>query len=230
MKRHFQTEETREATHREGEEIGHIGDVHWAEYGGGPVFCRSQPDQTDIFGDCYLEYVEPPTDDVEFGDPEARWTVYSVELTPEVPSWGSITDVARSAGQDPRELREAFVSPDPMQRAWAYETWAGHYGWHEFDSYALQLTCVEMNERYDADLDCGGDDEEDEEEDDLEESVDDGFYIVQGAYNNGRVTTEIHFDDEEEAVREAKRLLRSNYFEGDNVRVITVDGELVWEG
>lgn len=148
------------------EEIGHIGDVNWPEHGGGPVYCRvpESGDQTDIYGDCFLVYCEPPTDDVEFDDPEARWTLYSVELDPEVPSWGDLNAVARTNDQDPKELRAAFASTNPMQRAWAYETWAGHYGWLEFDQYARELTCAEMNRQYNADIDCGGNDEEDLDE------------------------------------------------------------------
>lgn len=137
------------------EEIGQIGDKNFAEHGGGLVYRRPQR-QEDIYGDCFLEYVEPPTDDVEFSDPEARWTIYRVDLDPEVPSWGDLKAVAASADQDPQELRKAFASTDPMTRAWAYESWAGHYGWHEFDQYPLQLTCAEMNERYNAQLDCYG--------------------------------------------------------------------------
>jgi hypothetical protein len=141
-----------QADQSDWEEVGHIGDVNWPEYGGGPVFVDKTGESAPM-----LEYVEPPSDDQEFGDPEARWTVYRVRLDPEVPTWGDIDSVADSAGQDPKELAAAFTSDDPMQRAWAYETWAGHYGWHEFDQYALTLTCAEMNKRYDADLDCYGD-------------------------------------------------------------------------
>jgi len=131
-------------------EIGHIGDMNWPEHGGGPIFRRGSDDN-----DCFLEYVEPREDF------EERWTVYRVELEPGVPSWGDLKAVAKTSDQSPKELRAAFDSPDPMQRAWAYETWAGHYGWGEFDQDPLRLTCAEMNERYpDADIDCGEDEDD----------------------------------------------------------------------
>lgn len=60
----------------------------------------------------------------------------------------------------------------------------------------------------------------------------DPFYIIQGLYNGpeGYGTGEgFGFDDEQTALDEAKKLSRSPYFEGDYVRVITHDGELVWD-
>jgi hypothetical protein len=60
------------------------------------------------------------------------------------------------------------------------------------------------------------------------QSVDDPTYVVQGMWRGGRLSDEFGFDDEAVAVSEAKRLLRSPHFEGDVVRVITRDGELVW--
>jgi len=135
-------------------EAGHVGDVNWPEYGGGPVYCRipDRGEQLDIYGDCRLEYVEPPPDDVDFEDPRARWMIYRVDLDPEVPSWGDLDDVARTAEQDPDEIAAAFESTDPMDRAWAYETWAGHYGWHEFDSYPLVLDIDAVEQRYDVEF------------------------------------------------------------------------------
>lgn len=62
--------------------------------------------------------------------------------------------------------------------------------------------------------------------------VEDGDYVVQGCYSDGRVAIEFGTDDEEYAIREAKKLLKvsgSGWFEGDRVRVITRDGELVFE-
>jgi hypothetical protein len=63
-----------------------------------------------------------------------------------------LDDVARSAGQDPDELAAAFESPDPLARAWAYQTWAGHYGWRNFDDYPLVLDREEIEARYDLEL------------------------------------------------------------------------------
>lgn len=58
--------------------------------------------------------------------------------------------------------------------------------------------------------------------------VDDPTYIVQGLYNGGTIAEEFGFDDEDTARTEAWKLSKSPYFEGDYVRVITRDGELVW--
>jgi hypothetical protein len=61
--------------------------------------------------------------------------------------------------------------------------------------------------------------------------VDDPEYIIQGLYSDGTTGggfAEFGFDDEAVAVAEAKKIARSNWFEGDYVRVITRDGELVW--
>lgn len=134
----------------EWEEVGQVGDQSFEVHGGGLVF----KDLTGVYKP-ELEYVEPPTDDEELDDPKARWTVYRVSLEG-VPNWGDLKAVARSAGQDPKELRADFESEDPMRQALAYETWAGHYGWHELDQYPLSLTCSEMNKRYDVDIDCYG--------------------------------------------------------------------------
>jgi hypothetical protein len=58
-------------------------------------------------------------------------------------------------------------------------------------------------------------------------SVEDGFFIVQGYYDGGRVIHEASYESKREALREAVRLMREPWFEGDRVRVITRDGELV---
>lgn len=59
--------------------------------------------------------------------------------------------------------------------------------------------------------------------------VDDPFYVIQGLYRDGHVSIEFGFDDEEIAIDEAKKLSRAPHFEGDYVRIITRDGELVWD-
>ena len=63
------------------------------------------------------------------------------------------------------------------------------------------------------------------------EPVDDPFYIIQGVYNGSGayLSGEFGFDEEDVALAEAKKLLRSSHFQGDYVRVITRDGELVWD-
>jgi hypothetical protein len=128
-------------------EVGHIGDKNWPEYSGGPVFV----DKTEVY-EPELEYVEPPPDDVEFDDPDAVWTIYRVVLDQGVPDWGDLEDVAKTVDADPEELKEAFESDNPIERANAYSDWAGHYGWHEFDQDPLLLTKTEVEKRYDTEI------------------------------------------------------------------------------
>lgn len=79
-------------------------------------------------------------------------------------------------------------------------------------------------------IDVEGDDEEAEEETEEDEgTVDDPDYVIQGIYDNGTISDEYGYDDEDKAVREAEKLANSSLFEGDYVRVITRDGELVWD-
>jgi len=59
--------------------------------------------------------------------------------------------------------------------------------------------------------------------------VDDPDYIIQGTYSDGRISEEFGYNHKAHAVEKAKQLLRSPYFEGERVRVITRDGELVWD-
>ena len=64
------------------------------------------------------------------------------------------------------------------------------------------------------------------------EPVNDPFYMIQGLYNGTEAYgagDSFGYDDEAVALDEAKKLLRAPWFEGDYVRVITRDGELVWD-
>jgi hypothetical protein len=57
--------------------------------------------------------------------------------------------VAESLGNETTYLGlvQAFCSPDAMQRAWAYQAVADHYGWDNFDSCPLTLTKKEARKR-----------------------------------------------------------------------------------
>lgn len=54
------------------------------------------------------------------------------------------------------------------------------------------------------------------------------MYVIQGI-NGGFISEEWSVDDEGLAMREVDKLLKSLTFEGDRVRIITRDGELVWD-
>ncbi len=72
---------------------------------------------------------------------------------------------------------------------------------------------------------------------DKDKSTDDPDYVILPLWSDGTIVgglgggggESFGFDDEEVAIREAKKLLRDPTFEGDSVRVITRDGELVWD-
>lgn len=55
------------------------------------------------------------------------------------------------------------------------------------------------------------------------------MYIIQGLMSKSFITEEFSVDDETQACLLAKGMLASPTFEGDSVRVITRDGELVWD-
>jgi hypothetical protein len=149
--------------------IGTVGDVNFPEYDGGQVLKSPQEASTGRSDGYELEYVEVPPDDIDFDDKEARWTIYRVPLDRGVPTWGSLKSAAQTSGQKPSEVKAAFMSDDPMERAWAYEVYAANYGWGEFDQYPLVLDKKSVEDRYDVDLGGGDEEEEEEEEEDEEE-------------------------------------------------------------
>jgi hypothetical protein len=62
--------------------------------------------------------------------------------------------------------------------------------------------------------------------------VDDPFYVIQGLYKGPEAYLaggSFGYDDEGTAIREAEKLAGSPFFEGDYVRIITRDGEPVWD-
>jgi len=122
--------------------VGTIGDAHFLDYGGGPVY-------PDGHGGYMLEHVDEPADDgPAFDSPRARWTVYRVDLAPRGIDWVKWADVADSASMTAMELKRLAASKDPMKRAYAFETVAGYYGWYELDQYPMTLTRAEVEERY----------------------------------------------------------------------------------
>lgn len=55
------------------------------------------------------------------------------------------------------------------------------------------------------------------------------MYVIQGIQLDCLIQVEFSREDKDEAVIEAENLLNSPTFEGDSVRIITRDGELVWD-
>jgi len=54
-------------------------------------------------------------------------------------------------------------------------------------------------------------------------------YVIQGIMSGSILCDEFSMSDEGKARLAAKGLLMSPMFEGDSVRIITCDGELVWD-
>ena len=54
-------------------------------------------------------------------------------------------------------------------------------------------------------------------------------YVVQGLWSDGHIVAERTVKDEATAVSEARRDLVCPFFEGDAMRIITSDGDLVWD-
>lgn len=127
----------------------------------------------------------PCDDEAEGGDwkPSARWTIYRVvpeqfklvEVDRQVylvcvryqSDWPHpaasydewfhqhLSSVADSEGSTMQDLRDEFCSDDPAERAQAYISLAGYFGWHELDHYPLHLTQHEVHQRYESsDCEC----------------------------------------------------------------------------
>lgn len=54
------------------------------------------------------------------------------------------------------------------------------------------------------------------------------MYVIQGIMSDILICMELSVDEESKAIIVAKGLLNDPTFEGDSVRVITRDSELVW--
>lgn len=60
--------------------------------------------------------------------------------------------VASFIGSTKKELEEAFTSDEPLERALAYQAIGDYFGWDNLDSYPLQMTRREVENRYKDDL------------------------------------------------------------------------------
>jgi hypothetical protein len=115
------------------------GDVNWFDYGGGLVFRDGR--------DYELEVIIPPGGGLD------HYEIYRVPLDSEVPSWLDDNDLQSIANtvdypEGAARLREDFSSSNISHRTNAYEAAAAYHGWHNFDSYPLQLSRAEARKRY----------------------------------------------------------------------------------
>lgn len=142
--------------------VANLGDVNPVEHGG--LFVHM--DTTGVY-DPELEKIEPPVDD------ETTWTVYRVSLDrctfengilsdnkyhPESMAWfgfrrkdrpqdSCITGCADSMGMEVDELIRLLCSDNPVELAQGYRCILDYWGWDNGDSYPLQLTKAEVEER-----------------------------------------------------------------------------------
>lgn len=137
-------------------EIVHrFGDKNAFEYGGGIV-------EKEEDGSLHVEYT--PGIESNLGeDGVPCCVVYREEIPDDVAaeySWADLDSVDDSIGYDPdqdenspfesrgRTLTELGASKDFKERLFVLEAIAGHYGWHEFDSYPIELTELQLDTRW----------------------------------------------------------------------------------
>lgn len=141
-------------------EIAQLGDADPITYGGYFVYV----DETGVYAP-EVSMIEPPTDDVDEDDPDARWTVYRFVLEPctfidgvlsdnpyhpahAVWFADKLADIAQTMGQDELDLLQGFTSSDPVARAYAWRCVGDYFGYHELDHYPQQLTRAEVEQRF----------------------------------------------------------------------------------
>ena len=136
--------------------IAQLGDRNPVDYGGLWVLI----DTTGQYP-AELEKLDSPPD-----DDGGSWTVYRVQLEqctltdgilsdnpyhPDSPVWfaDKLDSIGEAYELNTDDLVSLFCSPNPTDRARAYECVADHYGWHEFDHYPLTFNRRgEVNRRY----------------------------------------------------------------------------------
>jgi hypothetical protein len=134
--------------------IGSVGDVNPIEYGGGFIF--SAPETGGPWIEYYygMESEHPDVQDDPDDVPDLSAVVYRVDLHKNGREflnwydWIDWDDVAGSTGLDVAEYTTPSRLKKAQARALAIQDAAGYYGWHEFDSYPLQLTLGELMERW----------------------------------------------------------------------------------
>jgi len=133
---------------------------------------------------------------------------------------------------EPHALYEAVVPPDLADKLEAQGTSEqvfsdGYEAMNAVAPYLEKEPFYESPEEWEQERD---EEEMGEVREARPEPVDDPLYVIQGLYHGGYgAGGSFGFDDEQVAIDEAKKLARDPTFEGDYVRVITRDGELVWD-
>jgi hypothetical protein len=143
--------------------IDNLGDADPISYGG--YF---------IYDDGSAELLDVPENE------DGEYIVYRFDISPIDPDgeWfgKDLKSVASYIGANTEEeLRQAFQSEDPKERAWAYRAVGEYYGFANFDWYPLTLTKKEAEARYgyeseDDDIDEPEVDDTEVGDDEVEES------------------------------------------------------------
>jgi hypothetical protein len=130
----------------DGHVYGQIGDMNPLDHSGGLVYESSGgPAILYTHGLEHEEGVGPYDEDVE----SVKLDVYEVPIEEDVVkdlSWVDWDSVASSIGMGVAELKGYARSSNIMARASVYDSVAGHYGWHELDSYPTKMTYGELDE------------------------------------------------------------------------------------
>jgi len=77
-----------------------------------------------------------------------RWFIFTVELSGQLPDWGDIDEAALSAGVSYMKLAQWFMSPDPMDRARAWQIYGEAYGWNNVDDQWEEVSLADVESRY----------------------------------------------------------------------------------
>ena len=110
-------------------QVGHLGDIHWPEYDGGPVY----RDEDGIYWLDWIERAGP------------LYSVWRVRLDREpIPNWIN----PEAVSSRPTTIRRDWYSRNPIKRALARWAVAESYGWNALDQDELRLTREEVRQQY----------------------------------------------------------------------------------
>lgn len=153
--RHIPNEEAAEEPATEnpgGRVLGQIGDLSPLDHSGGVVYVADD-------GTPWLEWTwgleeHEGVDPYDKGVKKVMLTIYHVDLGETGDQflrqldWVEWGQVAKSIGMSKSELLEHGHSDNPMARASVAEAVAGHYGWHELDTYPIEMSYGELDRRW----------------------------------------------------------------------------------
>lgn len=127
--------------------IGHIGDVDPIAHGGAFVYI----DETGVYP-AEMTWFQPGPDETwdKIGGqtPLEQYRIILERDPTDEWWWDKIPEVAKSCGQTEDEFRAFATDPNPLKRAWVYDSLIAYFGPHEFDSYPTTQTEDQAYEQY----------------------------------------------------------------------------------